>query len=443
MIQPAARPARGRSTLWRCTNKIALQIEELAMSAENEKYQCILRDMHGEERGFSSFKSLVTFVESQNVFWNEGIGNLSGQKPFNQIITSVRAFSQEIANSMSSDGSTNEQQLESIVGRLQQHSVKFPFSQTPFAIAFVAATKVGAQQGHAFWLVSTNHTNGPLPNITIPFLEGVILGYEFFHQDESVIYRRRESEKRAFVALRKTLSDQTDEIVTHIGDFRREINDWKTASHQDLATDRESYKNEQTDFLTTSAEKLETQIARDKEDREAFFATAKKQIEDLEALYREKLRLEPAATYWGNRAIALKSAGRSWGALLALATTSIGLGFAWLFHEWMMSGKVIEKFSAMHWQGIVLLVATVTMFIFLIRVLGRMTFSSFHLQRDAEERELLSYLYLALSEKGKVDDESRRVVLQSLFSRAETGLLSGDHGPTIPVAEVVQKLKSN
>jgi len=138
----------------------------------------------------------------------------------------------------------------------------------------------------------------------------------------------------------------------------------------------------------------------------------------------------------------LRFAGRSYGAILAVVTTLIGLGFGGLFYQWMTSGKIIEKLSAEHWQGVVILAATLTMFIFLIRVLGKMTFSSFHLQRDAEERELLTYLYLALSEKGTVDNESRQVVLQSLFSRAETGLLAGDHGPTIPVAEVVQKLKS-
>lgn len=417
----------------------------MATGIDSMKIELILRDIRGEQKNFTSFKSLSTFIESENGFWQAEIGNLSGQKPFNQLITSPRAAFQEITNFKNSfpqwDDATRQQQFRAIVGKLQQHSVNFPFSQTPFALAFVAACKIGQQQAHAFWIVITNQNNGQLPGTTIPYLEGVILGYEFLHQDESVIYRRRESEKRAFVALRKSLSDQTDEIVTKIGDFRREIDEWKTASQQDLATDRESYKNEQTDFLSSAAEKLETQLAKDSGDREVFFAAAKKKIEDLEDLYREKLRLEPAATYWNNRATELRKAGRGWGALLALATIATGIGFGWLFHEWMLSGKVIEKFSAMHWQGVVLLIATVTMFIFLIRVLGKMTFSSFHLQRDAEERELLSYLYLALSEKGTVDNESRRVVLQSLFSRAETGLLSGDHGPTIPVAEVMQKLK--
>jgi hypothetical protein len=298
-------------------------------------------------------------------------------------------------------------------------------------------------QAHAFWIVVAKQNSGQLPNTTAPYLEGVIFAYEFLHQDESVIYKRRDSERHAFSSLRKTLSEQTDVIVGQIDDFRRQIDEWKSASQQDLTNDREAYKNEQKEFLSSSAEKLETQLAQDKGDCEAFFVNAKKQIDDLETLYREKLRLEPAATYWNKRAKELKDAGRGWGALLAITTIITGLGFGWLFHEWMISGKVIEKFSAMHWQGVVLLVATVTMFIYLIRVLGKMTFSSFHLQRDAEERELLSYLYLALSEKGNVDNESRQVVLQSLFSRAETGLLSGDHGPTIPVAEVVQKFKSN
>ena len=61
-------------------------------------------------------------------------------------------------------------------------------------------------------------------------------------------------------------------------------------------------------------------------------------------------------------------------------------------------------------------------------------FSSFHLQRVSEESALLTNLYLSLKE-GKVDDpESRKIILQALFSRSETGLLSGEHGPTMPTA---------
>lgn len=405
-----------------------------------------LIDVIGESRKFTTFKSLENFFEKENSFWQGEVGNIANREPVNNLLSAVNTSIQDIrtykGNVPQWDESVRKSKLDQIVARIKQHSRSMVFSQTPFAIALVEVCKIGHQQAHAFWLAVARRNDGQLPNTTLPFVEGAILGYEFLHQDESIIYKRRDSERHALSSLRKTLTDQTDSIVGQIDDFRGQIDEWKTASQQDLAADREAYKNEQGEFLSSSAERLEKKLEQDNIDREDFFAKAMKRIEDLESLYREKLRLEPAATYWSNRAISLRNSGRVWGALLALTTILTGLGFGWLFQQWMISSKVIETFTSMHWQGVVLFVATLTMFIYLIRVLGKMTFSTFHLQRDAEERELLSYLYLALSEKGNVDSDSRQVVLQSLFSRAETGLLSGDHGPTIPVAEVVQKFKA-
>jgi len=73
-----------------------------------------------------------------------------------------------------------------------------------------------------------------------------------------------------------------------------------------------------------------------------------------------------------------------------------------------------------------------------------MVFSSYHLQRDAEEREQLAYVYLAIThEQKEIDAESRKIVLQALFSRADTGLLK-DSSPTMPggLAELIKSTKS-
>jgi hypothetical protein len=56
----------------------------------------------------------------------------------------------------------------------------------------------------------------------------------------------------------------------------------------------------------------------------------------------------------------------------------------------------------------------------------------FHLSRDAEEREQLSYFYLALIKEGAVEKEDRHLIMQSLFSRADSGLLKEDSSPTMP-----------
>ena len=62
------------------------------------------------------------------------------------------------------------------------------------------------------------------------------------------------------------------------------------------------------------------------------------------------------------------------------------------------------------------------------------------MQQDAEEREQLAYFYLALGHETDIDADSRKIVFQSLFSRVESGLLSAEHGPTMPIAEVVKQL---
>ena len=75
-----------------------------------------------------------------------------------------------------------------------------------------------------------------------------------------------------------------------------------------------------------------------------------------------------------------------------------------------------------------------------MKVLSKMTFSSFHLMRDAQEREQLTYLYLALTHESEIDKSSRDIVLQSLFSRSETGLLVKENGPTMPtISEILPR----
>lgn len=59
--------------------------------------------------------------------------------------------------------------------------------------------------------------------------------------------------------------------------------------------------------------------------------------------------------------------------------------------------------------------------------------------RDAEEREQLTYLYLSLISDQEIDENSRDIVLQALFSRSETGLLTTETGPTMPsVGEILR-----
>jgi len=90
-------------------------------------------------------------------------------------------------------------------------------------------------------------------------------------------------------------------------------------------------------------------------------------------------------------------------------------------------------------RGMIILATIISFAAYLVRICGKLTFSSFHLQRDSEEREQLTMVFLALIEEGAIEQKERDLILQSLFSRADTGLLGGDSSPTMPLS-IIEKL---
>ncbi|QOX77480.1 hypothetical protein FY034_00490 [Trichlorobacter lovleyi] len=387
-------------------------------------------DAAGEARQFTSVKSFRAMLEKESPFWDEAAKNSSNNEHIVSIrntFTGASRLLDTFENGYTKwDENNRKIQLKSLTSDLVQRLKSGVFSDSPFAEALLNAVRIGSVQAQSFWNYVTNYNRGHLQNtnLSIQVLEGAILGYEYLLQDESMITKRRDVEKRALASMRRTLSDKTDEIVKET-----------ELLQQNLQTDSEEFKNELLEWKASIQEELSQQ-------RDDFFLNAKTKLFDLEKLYTEKLKLEKPAEYWRERARQCRNAGRGWGAALITTTFGAIIVFAWLFSEWLQSGKVIEKFSAQHWQGIILLASVLSLSAFLIRTFGKLTFSAFHLQRDAEEREQLAYVYLALANETEFTDESRRIIFQALFSRTETGLLSGDHGPTMPgVTEVISKFK--
>jgi hypothetical protein len=89
-----------------------------------------------------------------------------------------------------------------------------------------------------------------------------------------------------------------------------------------------------------------------------------------------------------------------------------------------------DKSAAIRWS--IVFITMMSFLIFGIRALTKVTFSSYHLARDAEERKELTYLYLSMVNENVFDEKDRHLVMQSLFSRADSGLLRDDGGPTMP-----------
>lgn len=268
----------------------------------------------------------------------------------------------------------------------------------------------------------------PTFNLGIDYFTGFLFAYEFKNQTESEIVHRRNNEKIS------------------LGQIREKYNKYIVEAEQQLnANLSDAKENLTTHFETVDALKeeknknFEDWFKSTEEGFDDFYSKAQESIKVNEDLYKEKLRLEAPAKYWKDRAILLKSEGDKY--LNWLIITSVVAAIL-LFILLMTLGTDFyetafnDKIKGIKWS--IILITIVSLLAFTIKILSKMTFSSFHLSRDAEEREQLTHFYLALKKDTTIEPEERQLILQSLFSRADTGLLKDDSSPTMPTS-IIEK----
>ena len=218
-----------------------------------------------------------------------------------------------------------------------------------------------------------------------------------------------------FISLVISLGRLNHELET----FKSKFESWGGATKQNWD-----------DLLDKSSQAHSEQLNNHGKDFKTFLEDGKSDLNDLKKKYEEDLRYSPSVKYWQDAAEKYEAQGKWWvGGLIAALVAGL-ICFAILFDTWLEGQAIGLQLDTV--QGVIFFGTVLAIFAFLVRILSRLTFSSFHLMRDAGERELLTHLYLSLINEKKIDESSRDIILQALFSRTETGLLTGDSGPTMP-----------
>ncbi|HFK5546011.1 TPA: DUF6161 domain-containing protein [Elizabethkingia anophelis] len=252
---------------------------------------------------------------------------------------------------------------------------------------------------------------------------GVVWAYEYINKDKSEIFSRREAEKRSLSKLRndiETLSDDyNNSLIEHIGK---------------VSEDYESYKDNLDNFEIRSEESLSQWMITHKGNFESFHKESEAKIKSLETQYGELLQLQEPVKYWNDRAKELNSRANKMLWLLGgitLVAVVLTYGLLWFTPEGMLESIFKgDTTAAIRWS--IIFAIFISFVAFLFRAIMKYMFSNYHLARDAEEREKLTYLYISLLSKGDFSEDERKIVMQSLFSRSDTGLLKEDSSPTMP-----------
>ena len=241
-----------------------------------------------------------------------------------------------------------------------------------------------------------------------------------FHNNPGLMPGGLDAEVQAFAQQREELNGFRQDVEARFRALKNDADQWQTST-VDAATKLlkanekrfEDLHNEQSTTFQQSAGGWERKFA------------------DLEALCREKLRLEEPAKYWKNLEEQYIREGRLWTAgsaavILALAT--------WVTYLVYRPPEVLtsDKFTLGGFKGTILIAAGISAFPNIMNLSVKVATSSYHLARDARERFQLTHVFLALIKDGAIEVKDREVILSALFSRSDTGLLKGDSSSTLP-----------
>ncbi len=184
-------------------------------------------------------------------------------------------------------------------------------------------------------------------------------------------------------------------------------------------------------------------LEKQREEAQSFIEEKNATLLDLEKTYEEKLRLSEPADYWKKMSTSYNKKGIVW--LIISATISVAT-IAGLVLLIINTPNLFEENS--YWLDLVkdttLLTIITSIAIYTLRIAIKLAMSSFHLSRDAREREQLSYFYLSLMKTNAVSEKERALIINALFSRSDTGLLKGDSAPTMTnnIIDLLEKDKS-
>jgi hypothetical protein len=290
------------------------------------------------------------------------------------------------------------------------------------------------KESPSYFLGAFNTLVGKDYNVnTRELLYGAILAYEFTLHDKTEIANRKKAEQKSISKLKSDfqnyISESEAEVIQHIKNTNDKYDEY-ISQIDSLKTEKETSFNEwfentkNVEWKKWYDEKLE-------------------KLQKLEETYETKLKLEKPAKYWQTKSSLYFKQGEKAKSVLIwiVGVTSVFLGSIliispdWIFmHVFNGNSTAIIRWS-------LVFITLLTLIAFAVKAISKYMFSSYHLARDAEERHTLTFFYLALLRDSEVKDDDRKLILQSLFSRVETGLLKEDSSPTMP-NDIVSKILS-
>jgi hypothetical protein len=224
-----------------------------------------------------------------------------------------------------------------------------------------------------------------------------------------------------------------DVIVQEKDDLFEEI--------QELKTKQENLQKESGEQKSWWAETFDKQLEEAKRRFNEEAERHEKKMNESENFYEKKLAVKNAVVYWTEKADEHKT--NSWifgiisGALMiGMLITIICFGkyFVGLDLTKGTGAKLLTKTGALQLWVYGFFIISVTMVIWIIRLLVKVFLSNLHQLSDANERATMIQTYLAFEREEKtLTEKDKELVLPSIFRTSSHGIIKEDSAPNTPM----------
>lgn len=154
-------------------------------------------------------------------------------------------------------------------------------------------------------------------------------------------------------------------------------------------------------------------------------------LSDIEKTYEAKLKIEEPAKFMLEQSKKYKNSFILWCcAIIGLTILLLGLLAIIVspqvsFNDKLIVINVLSKDMPVY--SSIILLAMISLVVYVLRIFIKLAISSKHLMEEYKQKYSLTYFYLSLVNSGNIDDEkSQNIILTSLFTKADTGLIKND-----------------
>lgn len=229
-------------------------------------------------------------------------------------------------------------------------------------------------------------------------------------------------------------------LKQHFSDFKESKDDFETNvvlpiknKLQEISNDSDEQYKEITTFIETKHNEIQKQFDEQSKGLKEFRSLIniwqeekEARLNNLEETYKDKLSLEAPETLWYNRSKEYRRFAKCWTGVLVVFVVALVVALRELvivIHEYSLDAVQEIPFISKSF----ILVSIISFFVYIIRVLIKIVMSNHHLATEYEQKAALTRFYQALTYAGTdIAQEERIIIIHSLFSRTETGLVKTD-----------------